>query len=76
MSPKRNWVRKQVTETKEGYLELWREEGKGNAPGENKRGVGKGTGMILRESLARSSILRVFFWRSQGRIPIKYLSAF
>ena len=39
-------------------------------------GVGNGRSMVQREGPTESSILRVFIWRSWGRIPIEYLSAF
>ena len=40
MSHRRNGLGKQVTEAKEGPLEL-REKGRGNAPGGRRRGPGK-----------------------------------
>ena len=50
------------------------ERGKENAPG--GKGVGKGTWVLLKESHTGSFVLRVLFWRSQGRIQVEYTSAF
>ena len=40
MSSRRNGLRKQVTEAKEGPLELWREKGRGSTAGGKRRGAG------------------------------------
>ena len=39
-------------------------------------GEGEGKQVCSKESQAGSSILGVFIWRSQGRIPVEYSSAF
>ena len=73
MSCGRNGLRKQVTEAKEGPLELRRER-----PGIRAQGkeVGKGAGKLHGESHPGSSVLRLFIWQSQGRIPVEYSLAF
>ena len=38
--------------------------------------MGKSVGALQRESHPGSSALRLLIWRSQGRIPIEYTSAF
>ena len=50
MSGRRNGLRKQVTEAKEGFLELRRGKGKGNMPGGKKRGRGRAVACSRRES--------------------------
>ena len=53
-----------------GALELRR---KGEARRRRRREKGR---VCFTESLTGPLVLRVFIWRSQGRIPIKYSSAF
>ena len=42
MSCRRNRLRKQGAEAKEGPLELWGEKGKGNTPGGREQGAREG----------------------------------
>ena len=68
MSGRRNGLRKQVTEAKEGFLELRRGKGKGNMPGGKKRGRGRAVACSRRAcplgslslGLLRGEILREF----------------
>ena len=59
-------------------MKLRREGGKENWPGGRggDGGLGKALGVLHTETLAGPSVLRVFFWRSQGRITIEDSSAF
>ena len=47
MSNRRNGLREQVTEAKEGPLELRREKGKGGPPRGWGEGEGKGAGVLV-----------------------------
>ena len=73
VSRRRNGLRKQVTEAKEGPLELRRQRGRENVPG--GRGWGA-LGTCSRESPTGSSFSRAFIWRPQRQIPMEYSSAF
>ena len=70
MSCRRNGFRKEIAEATEGPLELRRKRGKENAPG--GRGSGEVRSCFIERALRWVFCLRVFIWRSQGKIPKEY----